>query len=185
MDEPKGFGDKSSKGFSVDASSESCPITAFSNEDKKIYGVQWHPEVVHTENGIRILKNFVFGVCNYSPNWRIEDFVGRAIEEVKKEVGSGRAIIALSGGVDSSTAAMIAHKALGDRAIGVFVNHGLLKAGEIEELRNLFKRMRLNVIYVDASSRFFKILRGVKDPEEKRRLIGNEFIRVFEEVAKR
>ena len=172
------------EGFSVDAFSDSCPVAAFSNEKQRIYGIQWHPEVIHTENGMKILKNFVFDICKCSPEWRMEDFVKRAINEVREKVGSGRAIIALSGGVDSSTAAMIAYKALGDRAIAVFVDHGLMRAGEAEEVRKFFEGRGLRVVYVDSSSRFFEILKGVKDPEEKRRLIGNEFIRVFEEVAK-
>ena len=172
------------EGFSVDAFSDSCPVAAFSNEKRKIYGIQWHPEVVHTENGMKILKNFVFNVCNCSPEWRMEDFVKKAIDEVREKVGSGRAIIALSGGVDSSTAAMIAYKALGERAIAVFVDHGLMRAGEAEEVRKFFEGRGLKVLHVDASPRFFEILKGVKDPEEKRRLIGNEFIGVFEEIAK-
>ena len=172
------------EGFSIDAFSDSCPIAAFSKDKLKIYGIQWHPEVVHTENGVKILKNFVFDICKCSPEWKMEGFVEKAIDEVREIVGSGKAIVALSGGVDSSTAAMIAYKALKDGVIGVFVDHGLMRAGEAEEVMKFFEGMGLKVIYVNASSRFFNILKGVKDPEEKRRLIGNEFVRVFEEVAR-
>ncbi len=172
------------EGFTVDAASSTCPIAAFSNEKKRIYGVQWHPEVIHTESGMQILKNFVFDVCGCSPEWRTENFIKKAIAEVRERAGNGRAIVALSGGIDSSTAAMIAYKALGGRAMAVFVDHGLMRYGEAEEMKNFFEEKGLRVVYVDASSRFFTILKGVIDPEEKRRLIGNEFIRVFEEIAK-
>lgn len=170
--------------FKVLASTEACPIAAFKHEDKPIYGMQWHPEVVHTENGMAMLRNFVFEVCKCEANWRMENFLKNAIEEVAERVGSGRAILALSGGVDSSTAAALAAKALGDRLTTVFVDHGFMREGEPEFIKKFFGRMNIDFVAVDARQRFFNKLKGVVDPEEKRRIMGEEFIRVFEEVAR-
>ncbi|MCS7120770.1 MAG: glutamine-hydrolyzing GMP synthase [Candidatus Bathyarchaeota archaeon] len=169
--------------YEVLAYTENCPIAAFKHKSKPIFGVQWHPEVIHTENGLLILKNFIFNICGCRQNWEMGDFIRRAVEEVRTSVGDSRAIIALSGGIDSSTAAMLAMKAIGERLTAVFVDHGFMRAGEPEFIKEFFGRMGMNLIVANASERFYSKLRGVTDPELKRRIIGEEFIRVFEEVA--
>ena len=172
-------------GFEVLAHTENTPIAAFRHKLRPIYGLQWHPEVVHTKRGRRMIENFLFRVCGCQPNWRMEDFVERAVREIREEVGGGRAILALSGGVDSSTTAALASRALGRRLTAVFVDHGFMRDGEPQQIRRVFENLDLNLVFVDARERFIEKLRGVRDPEEKRRMIGEEFIRVFEEVAKR
>lgn len=173
------------EGFEVLARTENCPIAAFRHMEKPLYGLQWHPEVIHTERGFDMLRNFLFDVCHCEANWRMEDFVEKAVEEIRQTVGDHRCIIALSGGVDSSTAAVLAAKAVGDRLTAVFVDHGFMREGEPEFVRKTFEAFGLRLILLDERRRFMERLRGVKDPEEKRRIIGEEFIRVFEEVARR
>lgn len=173
------------RGFKVLARSSNCPVAAFRAEDKPIYGVQWHPEVAHTVHGVKLLSNFVFEVCGCREGWVIEDFVARAVREVREAVGGGRCVIALSGGVDSSTAAVIAAKALAGRLTAVLVDHGFMREGEVEHVKSVMARLGVNLKVVDARKRFLERLRGVTDPEEKRRIIGEEFIRVFEEEAER
>ncbi|RLF20166.1 MAG: GMP synthase (glutamine-hydrolyzing), partial [Thermoprotei archaeon] len=172
------------EGFKVLAHTELCPIAAFKHLERPIYGVQWHPEVVHTERGMVVLSNFTFKVCGCKAEWSMEDFVEKAVEEIRREIGEGRAIIALSGGIDSSTTAALAARAIGDRLYAVFVDHGFMREGEPEQIRSLFSKMIKNFIFVDAKKRFLEKLRGVVDPELKRKIIGEEFIRVFEEVAR-
>ena len=172
------------EGFKVLAHTELCPIAAFKHLERPIYGVQWHPEVVHTERGMVVLSNFTFKVCGCKAEWSMEDFVEKAVEEIRREIGDGRAIIALSGGIDSSTTAVLAARAIGDRLYAVFVDHGFMREGEPEQIRSLFSKMIKNFIFVDAKKRFLEKLRGVVDPELKRKIIGEEFIRVFEEVAR-
>lgn len=171
--------------YEVLAHTENCPVAAFRHKRKALYGLQWHPEVVHTEKGRQMLSNFVFQICKCEPNWKVEDMVEEAVVEMKTEIGDGKAIIALSGGVDSSVATALAAKAIGDRLTAVFVDHGFMRQGEPEFVENSFQKFNVNLITVDAQERFLEKLQGVVDPEEKRRTIGEEFIRVFEEVAEK
>jgi GMP synthase (glutamine-hydrolysing) len=171
--------------YEVLAYTENCPVAAFKHKSKPFFGVQWHPEVAHTENGMLVLRNFIFSICGCRQNWRMENFIKKAIEEVKASVGDGKAIIALSGGIDSSTAAVLAMKAIGKQLTAVFVDHGFMREGEPEYIRVFFGKMDMNLIIVDARERFYSKLRGVTDPELKRKTIGEEFIKVFEEVAER
>jgi len=171
--------------YEVLAFSENCPVAAFRHKEKPIYGLQWHPEVLHTEHGEKVLRNFVFEVCGCKPNWRPSSIVDEQTDEIKTIVGNNKAIIALSGGIDSSTAAIIASKALGQNLIAVFVDHGFMRKGEPEFVKETFEKLGIKVTVINAGDRFFNRLKGVVEPEEKRRIIGNEFIRVFEEEAKR
>ncbi|MCL6447459.1 MAG: glutamine-hydrolyzing GMP synthase [Armatimonadetes bacterium] len=173
-------------GFQVLARTEQAPVAAIAHEQKKIYGVQFHPEVVHTPKGKAILENFLYGVCGCSGLWTMGSFIERATEEIKERTGEGRAICALSGGVDSSVAAVLVHRAIGDRLSCVFVNHGLLRKGEPEQVVRTFQdQFGIKLIYVDATQRFLERLAGVVDPERKRKIIGEQFIRVFEEEARK
>ena len=169
--------------FEVLAHTENCPVAAFRHKKKPIYGLQWHPEVIHTENGARMIHNFIFEVCKCKPNWQMEDLITKMVTEVKNEVGDAKAIIGLSGGIDSSVATAIAARALNDRLTAVFVDHGFMREGEPEEVRNAFKNFKLNFITANAQERFREKLEGVTDPEKKRKIIGTEFVRVFEDVA--
>ncbi|MBS7647935.1 MAG: glutamine-hydrolyzing GMP synthase [Candidatus Bathyarchaeia archaeon] len=171
--------------YEVLAHTENCPVAAFRHKVKPIYGLQWHPEVAHTEKGMQMLRNFLFEVCRCEANWRMEDVIERMVEEVKAEVGEGKAIIALSGGIDSSVATVIAAKALGDRLTAVFVDHGFMRENEPEFVKNTFQDFKINLVIVNAKERFLKKLKGVVDPEAKRKIIGEEFIRVFEEQAEK
>lgn len=168
------------KGWKVIASTRSCPICGVESPDKNIIGVQFHPEVSHTPDGKVILENFVRGICNAPLNWSMESFVERAIDSIRKEVAGDKVICALSGGVDSSVTASLVSKAIGSNLLCVFVDNGLLRKNEEQAVRTLEKAVGLNVRYVRAAQRFLKALKGVTDPEAKRRIIGREFIRVFE-----
>ncbi|MCS4541470.1 MAG: glutamine-hydrolyzing GMP synthase [Euryarchaeota archaeon] len=167
------------------AHTENCPIAGFRHREKPVYGLQWHPEVIHTEHGMLMLKNFIFNVCKCQPNWTMESFVNKAVDEVKQIVKDHKCIIALSGGVDSSITAVLAAKAVGKNLTAVFVDHGFMRENEPEFVKNTFEKFDMNLILVDAKKRFLEKLRGVIDPEQKRKVIGEEFIRVFEEVAKK
>ncbi|MFX3624864.1 MAG: glutamine-hydrolyzing GMP synthase [Ectobacillus sp.] len=172
------------EGFVVDATSQSCPIAAMSNEDRKFYGVQFHPEVRHSEYGNDLLKNFVFGVCGCTEGWNMENFIEAEIEKIRETVGDKKVLCALSGGVDSSVVAVLIHKAIGDQLTCIFVDHGLLRKGEAESVMKTFSEgFHMNVIKVDAKERFMNKLKGVSDPEQKRKIIGNEFIYVFDDEA--
>jgi GMP synthase (glutamine-hydrolysing) len=171
--------------FEVLAHTENCPVAAFRHKEKPIYGLQWHPEVIHTENGKQMLRNFIFEVCKCKANWKMEDIIEKMITEVKAEVGKGKAIIALSGGIDSSVATALAAKAIDDRLTAVFVDHGFMRENEPEFVRDTFQKFKLNFIIANAQERFLAKLRGVVDPERKRKIIGEEFIRVFEEIAEK
>jgi len=171
--------------YEVLAHTENCPVAAFRHREKPLYGLQWHPEVVHTEKGQQMLRNFLFEVCKCEPNWRIEDFVTSAVKEIKQTVGSGRAIIALSGGIDSSTVTALAAKALDKNLTAVFVDHGFMRESEPKFVEKTFGNIGINFVSVDAREQFLEKLKSVTDPEEKRRIIGREFVRVFETVAKR
>ncbi len=172
-------------GFETIASTESTPFAAMSHTTLPIYGVQFHPEVVHTEIGNDILKNFLFEICRLEPIWTMHSFVESAIKEIREVVGDRRCICALSGGVDSTVTALLVSKAIGDNLTPIFVNNGLLRKNEAETVLDFLKELGLSVDYVDASARFLKKLKGVEDPEKKRKIIGEEFINVFEEEAKR
>lgn len=170
--------------FSGTASTDGSPVAAFENWEDLVYGVQFHPEVVHTPYGVEILKNFLYGVCKCRPLWTTVSIIEEAVSMVRERVSGGHVICGLSGGVDSATAALIVHKAIGKRLNCVFVDHGLLRKGETEQVIRTFKdHFHINLIHVDAADRFLSRLHGVADPEQKRKVIGEEFIRVFEEVA--
>ena len=169
--------------FEVLAHTENCPVAAFRHKQKPIYGLQWHPEVVHTENGTRMLRNFIFQVCECQANWQMEDLIGKMVSELKSEIGGSKAIIGLSGGIDSSVATALAAKAIGDKLTAVFVDHGFMREGEPEAIREAFQKFPINFIVANEQERFMKKLIGVVDPETKRKVIGEEFIRVFEEIA--
>ncbi|WHY90954.1 glutamine-hydrolyzing GMP synthase [Neobacillus cucumis] len=172
--------------FVTDATSDSCPIAAMSNEDRKFYGVQFHPEVLHSEYGNDLLKNFVFDVCKCTDGWNMENFIEGELEKIRETVGDKKVICALSGGVDSSVAAVLIHKAIGDQLTCIFVDHGLLRKGEAESVMKTFSEgFQMNVIKVDAKERFLNKLEGVCDPEQKRKIIGNEFIYVFDDEAEK
>jgi len=169
--------------FEALAHTDNCPVAAFRHKTKPIYGLQWHPEVIHTENGMQILRNFIFQVCKCQANWQMEDLIGKMVSEIKAEIGDSRAIIGLSGGIDSSVATALAAKALGDKLTAVFVDHGFMREGEPEEIRQTFEKYPINFIMAEVQERFMQKLQGVVDPEKKRKIIGEEFIRVFEEIA--
>jgi len=171
--------------FEVLAHTESCPVAAFRHKEKPIYGLQWHPEVIHTENGMRMLRNFIFEVCKCTANWQMEDIIAKMVKEIKAEAGEGRAIIGLSGGIDSSVATALAAQALNDRLTAVFVDHGFMREGEPEAIRDAFQKFKINFVIANAQERFMEKLKGVTDPEKKRKIIGEEFIRVFEEIAEK
>lgn len=172
------------EGFVIDASSESCKISATSCESKKIYLVQFHPEVEHSVYGKQILKNFVFDICGSKNNWTMKNFIDDQIEKIRSKVGTGKVLCALSGGVDSSVVAAMLHKAIGNQLVCMFIDNGLLRKGEVESIVDLFdKKFNMNFIKVDAEERFLKKLQGVSDPEQKRKIIGNEFIYCFEEES--
>jgi len=177
---------KPPKGFQVVASSENAEIAAIANDKKKVYGVQFHPEVHHTDNGKKLLKNFLFKICKLKATWTMENFIDASVEAIRQEVGDGTVLLGLSGGVDSSVTAALLQRAIGDRLYCVFVNNGVLRKNEEKSVVERFeKHMKLNLIYVDASKRFLKKLKRVKEPEKKRRIIGKEFIKVFMEEAKK
>jgi GMP synthase (glutamine-hydrolysing) len=172
-------------GFEVTARTENT-IAAMEDPKRNIFGVQFHPEVTHTENGDALLRRFVFDVCRCRGDWTIGSFIENSIERIRKQVGDGRALCAISGGVDSTVAATLVSRAIGNRLVGVFVNTGLLRKNEFEKvLAMLQNNLHLNVRGIDASQRFLNMLAGVSDPEKKRKLIGAEFIRVFEEEAEK
>lgn len=173
-------------GFDVIARTANTPVAAMRDRVRKLYGLQFHPEVVHTEHGREILANFLFRICGCEKSWTRGRFIQDQVERVREQVGEGRAIAALSGGVDSSVAALLVHRAIGDRLTCVFVDTGLLRKGEPEQVKATFgEHFSMNLRTVDARERFISTLRGVVDPEEKRRRIGREFIRVFEEEARK
>ena len=175
-------------GFRITASTPVCPVAAMEDPERKLYAVQFHPEVTHSVEGGTILSAFVYGACGCSGDWRMDDFVSRTIQEIREKVGDGRALCALSGGVDSSVAAVLMSKAIGKQLTCVFVDHGLLRKDEGKSVDEIFGPAGdydLNFVHVDASDRFYKALAGVEEPEQKRKIIGEEFIRVFEEEAKK
>ncbi|GGA75772.1 glutamine-hydrolyzing GMP synthase [Ornithinibacillus halotolerans] len=170
--------------FTVDATNASTPVTAFSNTEKNMYGVQFHPEVRHSEFGNQLLNNFVFTICKAKGDWTIENFIDQEIAAIQKRVGDRKVLCALSGGVDSSVVAALIHKAIGNQLTCIFVDHGLLRKNEADDVMKVFTEdFDMNVIKVDAKDRFLSKLEGVDDPEKKRKIIGNEFIYVFDDEA--
>ena len=178
--------DRVPDGFDVIASTDNCNVAGMENVDKGFYGIQFHPEVNHTENGTKIIRNFLYNVCRCSGDWRMDSFVDESVRLLKNKMGNKRAVCALSGGVDSSVAAAIVNKAIGDNLTCIFVDHGLLRKNEADEVEKIFtEKFDVNFIRVDASDRFLSRLAGVEDPELKRKIIGEEFIRGFEEEGKK
>jgi len=172
-------------GFTSLAHTENSPIAVMGNK-ARIFGLQFHPEVAHTPEGKTILKNFVYRICGCQGNWTIGNFIDESISSIKEQVGKGKVVNALSGGVDSSVVATLIHRAIGDQLTCIFVNHGLLRREEVERTFNVFRlNLGMNIIYVDASKRFLDCLKGITDPEMKRKIIGEAFIKVFEKEAKK
>lgn len=173
------------RGFNVTASTGASPVAAMEDEERKFFGVQFHPEVIHTPMGMEVLKNFLFSAADLLPSWTMVSIIEKAMEDIRAQVGREKIICGLSGGVDSATAAVLVHKAVGDQLTCVFVDHGLLRKGEAEQVEDKFRRhFHMNLIHVKAQERFLTRLKGINDPEAKRKIIGEEFIRVFEEVAR-
>ncbi len=173
------------KGFKISAKTEACPVAAMENADKRLYAVQFHPEVQHSQYGQEMLKNFLYNVCRVKGDWSMKNYIKTAINNVRETVGDGKVLLALSGGVDSSVLAALLAKAVGSRLTCIFVDHGLLRKNEGDEVEAAFANMDINFIRVNAGERFLKKLEGVTEPERKRKIIGEEFIRVFEEEAKK
>jgi GMP synthase (glutamine-hydrolysing) len=173
------------EGFKVIASTAASPVAAFEDRDRGLYGVQFHPEVAHTPKGTDLLKNFLYEACDLMPAWTMTSIIETAVEDIARVVGDSRIVCGLSGGVDSGVAAALVHRAVGDQLTCVFVDHGLLRAGEAEQVEETFRRhLKIDLIHVKAADRFLEKLVGVTDPELKRKIIGETFIRVFEEVAR-
>ena len=179
---------RTAPGFEITAHTADCPVAAAEDEAKKLYAIQYHPEVLHTVEGTKMLSNFVHNVCGCAGDWRMDSFVEESIRSIREKVGSGKVLCALSGGVDSSVAAVMLSKAIGSQLTCVFVDHGLLRKNEGDEVEAVFGpegHYDLNFIRVNAQERFYERLAGVSEPEDKRKLIGEEFIRVFEEEARK
>lgn len=179
---------KAAPGFEITAHTSDCPVAAAEDAENKLYAIQFHPEVLHTTEGSKMLRNFVINVCGCSADWRMDAFVENSIQAIREKVGDGKVLCALSGGVDSSVAAVMLSKAIGSQLTCVFVDHGLLRKNEGDEVEAVFGSegpYDLNFIRVNAQERFYKELAGVEEPERKRKIIGEEFIRVFEEEAKK
>ena len=178
--------EKLPEGFTVTAYTEHCPCAAMADAARKIYAVQFHPEVTHTDYGKEILHNFLFGVCACSQDWNMDSFVERSIREYREKLAGKRVLLGLSGGVDSAVAAMILHKAIKDQLTCVFVDHGMLRKEEGDMIEQVFRHtFHVNLVRVNAEERFLRKLQGITDPERKRKIIGEEFVRVFEEEARK
>ena len=173
------------EGFRIIAGTESVKVAAYRKEGVPIWGIQFHPEVYHSTDGIIILRNFVMDICGCKGNWNPDSFIETTVSELKEKLGDDHVILGLSGGVDSSVAAVLLHKAIGANLHCVFVNNGLLRAGEFEEVLESYREMGLNVTGVDASEKFYQDLKGVTDPEQKRKIIGRDFVEVFNKEAKK
>ena len=179
---------KTAPGFEIVATTPDCPVAACENTEKNLYAIQFHPEVLHTEEGTKMLSNFVLNVCQCSQDWKMDSFVEEQIKAIREKVKDGKVLLALSGGVDSSVAAVLLSKAIGNQLTCVFVDHGLLRKNEGDEVEEVFGPngdYELNFIRVNAQDRYYAKLKGVTEPEQKRKIIGEEFIRVFEEEAKK
>jgi len=177
---------KPPSGFVPIAHTDNSPIAAMKDPKRNLYALQFHPEVAHTPQGTRILENFIYDICSCASTWTMSSFLAKSIQTVQETVGTGRAVCALSGGVDSAVAASLVHRAIGDQLTCLFVNNGLLRENEADRVIETFRRtLKINLRYIDATSHFLKKLRGITDPEAKRRIIGREFIRAFESEAKK
>ncbi|TMH44412.1 MAG: glutamine-hydrolyzing GMP synthase [Betaproteobacteria bacterium] len=173
-------------GFELMASTDACPVAGMADESRRYYGVQFHPEVTHTRQGAKILQRFVRDICGCRGDWNMPDYVTEAVAKIKAQVGRDEVILGLSGGVDSSVAAALIHRAIGEQLTCVFVDHGLLRLNEAKQVMDTFgKHMDMNIVHVDASSEFLAALAGVADPEEKRKIIGRHFVEVFQREAGR
>lgn len=171
-------------GFGLAGHTDLTPTAAVADEARRLYGVQFHPEVVHTEEGTQMLKNFLFSICRCEGGWSMGSYIDIAVEQIREQVGPHKVICALSGGVDSSVAAVLVHKAIGDQLTCVFVDHGFLRLGEAEQVVETFRnKFHMNLIHVDASEHFMSLLQGVTEPEKKRKIIGAEFINTFQQEA--
>ena len=174
------------RGFSPIAHTDNSPVAAMADKKRKFYALQFHPEVAHTENGTKILKNFVFNVCKCKPKWTMQSFIETTTKDIKEKVGKDRVVCAISGGVDSAVTAVLINKAIGKQLTCIFVDNGVLRLGEASKVEGMLKKhFHMNIVCVDASKRFLKKLKGVTDPEKKRKIIGNEFIHIFQEEAKK
>ena len=171
--------------FKITAHTDNCPCAAMENKERKLYGIQFHPEVNHTVNGIKMLHNFLYKVCGCAGDWTMGDYAKTAIADIREKVGDGKVLLALSGGVDSSVAAALLAKAVGNKLTCIFVDHGFMRKNEGDEVEEAFKGWGLNFVRVNAKEQFMSKMRGVSDPETKRKIIGEEFIRVFEQEAKK
>ena len=172
------------EGFTLDASTDSTPVAAMSFAEQKIYAVQFHPESQHTQHGDDLIRRFLFDVCECTGNWSMENFITDQVNAIREQVGDQKVLLALSGGIDSSVVAVLIHRAIGDQLTCMFVDHGLLRKGEVESVVQTFSdHFQMRLIKVDARERFLNKLQGVTDPEQKRKIIGNEFIHVFEEES--
>lgn len=172
-------------GFEKIAGTKNTKIAAMANVERRLYGMQYHPEVNHTEHGLNMLENFLFNICEAKPNWTMKNYAEKQLKEIKEKVGDKKVLLALSGGVDSSVVAALLSKAVGEQLTCIFVDHGLMRKNEGDEVEAAFKDSGMHFIRVDAEKRFLERLKGVVDPEEKRKAIGEEFIRVFEEEGKK
>ena len=172
-------------GFSVTATSANAPVAAMVDEDRRFYAILFHPEVAHTDRGTEILRNFAFEICGCTGDWTMASFVQETVGTIRRRVGDGRVVCGLSGGVDSTVAAMVIHQAVGERLTCIFVDNGLMRLDEAEQIRRRFERLRLPLVFTDASGLFLDRLAGVTDPEQKRKIIGAAFIDVFEEEARK
>lgn len=177
--------DQLPQGFSSIAHTDSCPIAAMEDLSRNLYGVQFHPEVLHTENGTAILWNYLYRICGAKGDWTMKDYAKNTIAALRKKIGDGKVLLALSGGVDSSVAAALLSRAVGSQLTCIFVDHGLMRKNEGDEVQAAFSNQELNFIRVNAGDRFLGKLKGISDPEQKRKIIGEEFIRVFEDEAKK
>jgi GMP synthase (glutamine-hydrolysing) len=170
-------------GFAVVATSANAPVAAMADPDRRLYALLFHPEVVHTEGGLEILRNFAYGVCGCTGDWTMVSFVEEATAKIRTQVGNGRVVLALSGGVDSTVAALILHRAVGDKLTCIFVDNGVLRLDEATQIRKRFERLKLPLVFVDHTALFLDRLAGVADPEKKRKIIGATFIEIFEQEA--
>ncbi len=177
--------EKAPEGFRIVAHTENCPCAAMENKERKLYGIQFHPEVNHTVDGTKMLHNFLYKVCGCAGDWTMGDYAKTAIANIREKVGDGKVLLALSGGVDSSVAAALLARAVGNKLTCIFVDHGFMRKNEGDEVEEAFKGWGLNFIRVNAKEQFMSKMRGVSDPETKRKIIGEEFIRVFEQEAKK
>ena len=174
------------EGFVAIAHTADCPVAAMADDARRLYGVQFHPEVTHTEEGARVLENFLFGICGCKGDWSMDAYADMAVEQIREQVGDGTVLLGLSGGVDSAVAAALLYRAIGNRLTCVYVDHGFMRAGESDQVVDVFTRVfPVELVHVDASERFFRDLKGVTDPEAKRKIIGRDFVEVFRDEAQK